>query len=257
VYYPKNLVESQRAEAEASLERLVRAAKELGLTGEWHLKTGSASDAVLESARTLDVDLTVMATHGRTGLAHVWCGSVTETVLRRAPCPMLVVRPLAAAPRPFQRILVPLDGSPLAEAILPHAVEMARRYQATLLLLRVTEAHTFPGVDPVDAQVRVVAEAEAYLAEVERSLAAAGVAVDCAVRYGHATEEIIDHAERRKADLIAMSTHGRTGLPRAALGSVAETVLRASSVPLLLLPMTARAKAGANSEGGGTAVEVA
>jgi nucleotide-binding universal stress UspA family protein len=158
---------------------------------------------------------------------------------------MFVVRPVTAPPRRVERILVPLDGSPLAEAILPHAVEMARRYQATLLLLRVTEAHTFPGVDPVDAQVRVVAEAEAYLAELAQSLAGSGVALHSAVRYGHVVEEITDHAGRRKADLIAMSTHGRTGLPRAALGSVAETVLRASSIPLLLLPMTARAKAGA------------
>ncbi len=141
----------------------------------------------------------------------------------------------------FARILVPLDGSPLAEGILPEVAELARLHGAELLLLRVALAHTFPGVDATDAQVHVVQEAEGYLAEVERGLAARGIPVSSAVRYGHAAEEILDHAQVRHADLIAMCTHGRTGLVRIMLGSVAEAVLRASPVPVLLLRAQARA----------------
>ncbi len=139
----------------------------------------------------------------------------------------------------FARILIPLDGSPLAEGILPEVAELAKLHGAEVMLLRVALAHTFPGADATEAQVHAVEEAEGYLAQVERRLAAQGITVSGAVRYGHAAEEILDHARARHVDLIAMCTHGRTGLLRIMLGSVAEAVLRASPVPVLLL----RAKA--------------
>jgi len=145
----------------------------------------------------------------------------------------------------FARILVPLDGSPLAEGILPEVAELARLHGAEVLLLRVALAHTFPGVDATEAQVRAVQEAETYLAGAERRLAVQGIPVSSAVRYGHVVEEILDHARARRADLIAMCTHGRTGILRIMLGSVAEAVLRSSPVPVLLL----RAKAPAPSRG--------
>jgi len=94
--------------------------------------------------------------------------------------------------------------------------------------------------------VRVVAEAEDSLREVARRLESEVREVECSVRYGAVAQEILDHAEQRGADLIAMSTHGRSGLPRAALGSVAETVLHRSRVPVLLLPLAARSPAGAS-----------
>lgn len=135
----------------------------------------------------------------------------------------------------FARILVPLDGSPLAEMILPEVADLAILHRAELLLLRVALAHALPGVDQTEAQVRAVDEAEAYLADVQRRLAPRGVTVVSAVRYGRAAEEILDHVQSTGADLIAMSTHGRTGIRRWVLGSVAETVLRAAPVPVLLL----------------------
>ena len=149
----------------------------------------------------------------------------------------------------FTRILVPLDGSPLAEGILPEVAKLARLHGAEVMLLRVALAHTFPGGDATESQVHAVEEAEGHLVEVERRLAAQGIAVRRAVRYGHAPEEILDHARASRVDLIAMSTHGRTGIPRLVLGSVAEAVLRASPVPVLLL----RAKASALSRAGAAA----
>ena len=135
----------------------------------------------------------------------------------------------------FARILVPLDGSPLAEAILPEVVDLATLHGAEVLLLRVALVHAIPGVDQTEAQVRAVEEAEAYLAEIERRLAAQGLPVRGAVRYGRAVEEILDHVQSQRADLIAMSTHGRSGIRRFMLGSVAEAVVRAAPVPVLLL----------------------
>ncbi len=135
----------------------------------------------------------------------------------------------------FARIVVPLDGSRLAEAILTEVGELAALHRAEVVLLRVALVHALPGVDQTDAQVQAVEEAESYLADVEQRLARHGIRVSSAVRYGRAAEEILDHARSAGADLIAMSTHGRGGLGRLVLGSVAETVLRASAVPVLLL----------------------
>ncbi|HEU5323474.1 MAG TPA: universal stress protein [Methylomirabilota bacterium] len=135
----------------------------------------------------------------------------------------------------FKTILVPLDGSALAEAAIPPAVELARD-GATLVLLRAAEAHPLPTADPTEAQVTVVREAEDYLAAVAERVKTAGVAqVETSVWYGPPAEAIADAARFRTADLIVMNSHGRSGLGRLVLGSVAESVLRATATPILLL----------------------
>ena len=134
-----------------------------------------------------------------------------------------------------KKILVPLDGSSLAEIALPEAAELARG-GATLVLLRAAEPVRLPAADPTDSQVEIVREAEDYLASVARWARRAGVAeVQTSVSYAPAAEAIIEAARVRKVDLIVMSTHGRSGLGRLVLGSVAETVLRGTSTPILLL----------------------
>ncbi|MBI4495842.1 MAG: universal stress protein [Deltaproteobacteria bacterium] len=134
----------------------------------------------------------------------------------------------------FQKILVPLDGSKLAEGILPRVEWLAKIHDGEVALLRVALAHTFPGSDPVEQQVQVVREAEEYLAKVEADLKAVGVRVSSVVRYGQDAQEIVSHARERNFDLIAMSTHGRTGLSQWVLGSVASKVIHAATVPILL-----------------------
>jgi nucleotide-binding universal stress UspA family protein len=134
----------------------------------------------------------------------------------------------------FKKILVPLDGSKLAEGILPRVEWLAKIHDAEVTLLRVALAHVFPGVDPTEHQVHVVREAEEYVAKVESDLRSVGVKVNSVVRYGHDAQEIVDHARDRDFDLIAMSTHGRTGLPQFVLGSVAGKVIHTATVPILL-----------------------
>jgi nucleotide-binding universal stress UspA family protein len=134
------------------------------------------------------------------------------------------------------RVLVPLDGSPLAEIALPKAVELLSGPHATLILLRAAHATTRPGADPIDAQVAVVHEAESYLAAVAARLCGQGLTqVVRSVWYSSAAKAIIDAARLRSADLIVMSTHGRSGLQRAFRGSVAEAVLRGTRTPILLI----------------------
>jgi nucleotide-binding universal stress UspA family protein len=135
----------------------------------------------------------------------------------------------------YKSILVPLDGSALAEAILPEIEMLARCMQARIILLRVCRAHVFPGRDPTKAEIEVVRRAEAYLTAIRDRLAAEGLEVEALVRYGAVAEEILTHSSRKDIDLIAMSTHGRSGLGRWALGSVAEKIVRRSDKPVLLL----------------------
>jgi len=134
-----------------------------------------------------------------------------------------------------ERILVPLDGSPCAEAVIPKIEELAAGKTTGICLLRVVFAPVFPGVDPTEAQVKVVREAEEYLKGLENRLRAKGLDVDTHVRYVNDAEEILDHAAQKDIDLIAMSTHGRNGIKRFLLGSVAEKVLRHAQKPVFLV----------------------
>ena len=134
----------------------------------------------------------------------------------------------------LKRILVPLDGSHLAEAILPEAVHLAQSCGADLLLLRVAFAHVFPGMDGIEEEVEVVRTAEDYVADVATRLTGSGLSVWTAVRYGEPIEQILDHIVTNGVDVVAMSTHGRSGLSRLAMGSVAEAVVRKAGIPVLL-----------------------
>jgi nucleotide-binding universal stress UspA family protein len=135
----------------------------------------------------------------------------------------------------FQKILVPLDGSDCAENVFPMAEKLASELKASIALLRVALAYTFPGVDPTEAELKVVREAEEYLKKVEDRLKAKGIKVDSHVRYGNDAEEILEHANQKEIDMIAMTTHGRSGVKRFLLGSVAEKVLRYSPKPIFLV----------------------
>ena len=134
----------------------------------------------------------------------------------------------------LDKVLVPLDGSVLAEAGMWKAAELANG--GTVSLLRAAEAQTLPGADPVDAQVSAVREAEEYLAGAVRRLKDRGVTnVETHVWYGPPAAAIVEAAQVQKVDLIIMSTHGRSGIGRLILGSVAESVLRGTRTPILVV----------------------
>jgi nucleotide-binding universal stress UspA family protein len=136
----------------------------------------------------------------------------------------------------YKKILVPLDGSVLAESALPKAVELARACGSRIVLLRAAEAHPFPGADLVDAQVRTVREAEKYLVRVQEQLRRSGFEdVTTCVWYGQPASCIAEAAAFQDIDMIVMSTHGRSGFGRLLLGSVTESVLRETSTPILVL----------------------
>jgi nucleotide-binding universal stress UspA family protein len=133
------------------------------------------------------------------------------------------------------KVMVPLDGSELAESALADAFDLAGRDGGVVILMRATEAHVLPGSDPTRAQVEAVAEAEKYLADLTAKLEQRGIRnVEPHVWYGPPAASIIDATGIYKPDLIVMTTHGRSGVGRLIFGSVAESVLRGSRLPIFL-----------------------
>jgi nucleotide-binding universal stress UspA family protein len=134
----------------------------------------------------------------------------------------------------LRSILVPLDGSELAERALAYATALSIPTGARLILVRAVRAHTLPGTDQRSAQADAVRAAEEYLFDVAVGLIGRGFQCECATPYGNAAKWIVEDAGLRHADLIVMTTHGRTGPGRWLLGSVAESVVANASVPVLV-----------------------
>jgi nucleotide-binding universal stress UspA family protein len=214
-----------------------------GISVECEAEVGSAASVILDWAESARVDLIAMATHGRTGPQRWVYGSVAAKVLTGTHLPVLLVR-ASATPRtlvPIKRILVPLDGSELAERALLPARHLATAFDAEILLLRVREFPRF-AVDSVAAgmytsavEEAILAAAEDYLAQAASRLQTQGVRVRWETQLGLVTERILETAQEHAVNLIVMSTHGRSGLERWVMGSEAERVLSSSQVPVLLV----------------------
>lgn len=136
----------------------------------------------------------------------------------------------------LKTILLPLDGSPLAERALSYAAVLARRSDATIVLVEAVQVHTLPGVDQSVAQLQITNRAEEYLRTAADRLSTEGISTETHVYYDDPVHAILDAAHRRQADLIVMSTHGRGGLSRVLYGSVADQILRRAAIPVLLVP---------------------
>ncbi len=204
-----------------------------GVEVAWDLRLGAAADAILAYAQECQADLIAMSTHGRSGLSRLLMGSVTEEVLRHSDLPLLVCRPGTAA-REGRMVIATLDGSPEAEAVLPDAIRFARGLNARLHLVQIAVPYVAMGGFG-DFPMKYSCEAPLpYLEDVGRRLADEGVTVETKVRVGGAAGEILRHAEKTAATLICMTTHGRSGLDRLMLGSVAEEVLRGAPCPVLV-----------------------
>ena len=197
----------------------------------------TVADSILERARTGNADLIVMTTRGRGVVSRFALGSVADELVRRAPIPVLLMRPTEKAPvvtaEPvIDHILIPLDGSPLAEQILEPALDLARLMEARCTLLRVVEARSSPG-DRREPSEK--SQAEAYLKRVAKRLHEQGYRVRTQVVVArHAVEAILAEAAAQATNLIAVATHGRGGLNRLLLGSVADKLIRTAASPVLV-----------------------
>jgi nucleotide-binding universal stress UspA family protein len=214
----------------------------------------TVADSILTRARAGKVDLIVMATHGPGPFGRLGFGSVADEVIRRAGVPVLLVRPGEIAanifPEPvLDNILIPLDGSTLAEQVLGPALDLARLTEARCSLLRIIAPRS-PARNGAPCGSPQEAETEAYLERVAAWVRKQGVQVRARVVVApHVAEAILEEAAAQASDLIALATHGRSGLTRLLLGSVADKLVRAAASPLLVYCPSGkgcRANAGCN-----------
>jgi nucleotide-binding universal stress UspA family protein len=207
------------------------------------LLEGYVTEALERHAREIDADLIIMTTHGRTGVSRAWLGSVADSLVRHSSFPLLVIRSLEDGETfpdvRFDHFLVPLDGSATGEKILEPTVDLAKATGARLTLLHVVSPHVTVGarVSPLPAghlEERLT-KAEGYLASVAERMKGEGIEATPKIESHFApARAILKTAADEEVDLIALATHGYTGVKRALLGSVTDKVLRAARWPLLL-----------------------
>jgi nucleotide-binding universal stress UspA family protein len=202
------------------------------------VRSGNATSQVLDLLANLDRPMLVMGSHARTGSARMLYGSVTFRLLHGADAPVMVVRrrlPEPAQPG-LQQVLVPLDGSVFAEQVLESVIDSLGQQPLHFHLLHVIDLARNPPDDPIRKHGLTPYQwAKRYLPRVVESLEARGHAATWQISDGSVPDEITQAAQEQGCDLIAMSTNSRGGLSRLIYGSVAEKVLSAAGVPLLLV----------------------
>ena len=254
------LEEGSRARALVSMENQRRRLEGDGLSVNLVAQRGPAADVIVAVAGAEPTALVVMSTHGRGGISRWVMGSVTDKVLHTIPNPMLIVRANVlgpAAPESSLRsVVVPLDGSPLSELAIPHAISVAGALSAGITVLRITPSEdqyrtqlnlalpemgtgTMPDFDmasPDELTADDAADASDYLDDVRNRMSidhAHGVATEHQVN-DNIAQTIIERASAQPS-LVAMTTHGRSGVGRMVLGSVTDRVIRHSNLPVLVI----------------------
>ena len=209
---------------------------------------GNPAEEIVKYADKNDVGLIVMSTHGRSGIGRWALGIVADKVVRVASQPVAIIRAKGARADirergVLKRMLIPLDGSQEGEAAVPCIADFIAKLKAEVVLLQVVatgyQTMTAEGYEYVVYTEQQMesdrSHAKDYLDKMAARLKQPGVTVKTEVKFGTAADEIISFADEIHADMVAMATHGRSGIGRWVLGSVADRVLRAGNTPVLLV----------------------
>ena len=218
-----------------------------GIAAETSVRFGPVSDSIISMAQDAECDLIAMSTRGRGVVSSGLLGSVTYKIMHESPIPVLAITPERARERwgsdyGIKQVIVPLDGSELAEAALPYAAVIARRMNMGMTLARVlyldnvaySEGYNLGDILN-EAGVQMEMEARRYLVSQARRLREEGLEVETEILRGSASSEIADLARSTDHSMIALATHGRSGVRRLLMGSVAEAVVRTSGDPVLVV----------------------
>ncbi len=245
--YLDQLQQSAEAAASGYLREQAKPLAQLGVPVNTAVVYGKPADvlAAYGEGQKEPETLIALSTHGRSGLARVALGSVADRLLRGAHAPLLLIHPRDGAPEPpaqLRRVVVPLDGSPLAEAALPLVAELAKALSLAVTLIWVvqitSQVYGPPElvVYPANLLRELQQTASSYLQRVVERLKASGVTAEFEVLLHHSPPvAITDYAHGQEGTLIAMTTHGRSGFTRWMLGSVTDHVVRLSGAPVLVV----------------------
>lgn len=239
------VVQSERDRALSELYALAaecRVVSSATITVDLH--GGPVPDVLEAYAKRHDIDLIVISTHGRSGISRLSLGSVTDSLIRHTTIPILVVKPPTSYLNPqvsetFKRIVVPLDGSTLAEQILPRVVMLAKLEEAHITLLNVLVPQSYSQKEIVDPALpwweKDISIAQKYLHRIAVRLRRNGLTVTTDIVISDDVAGAIgDFASREKADMIAIATHGRGGLARLIRGSVADAIMHSAKASMLV-----------------------
>ncbi len=238
---------SEQATAEAQLQAASQGLGDASISVRTRALTGDPVAEIVEAAANGGANMIVMVSHGRGALGRLIHGAVADNVARQATVPVMVIRKELEAPGPvgIMRLVLPVDGSPLAAESLPFATTLAQRLGAPLLLVRsvnvaalmppavgMGEAIPFEMYDQAEREMRQ--DAERYLQDVAAKLRDEGLNVTAQVLFGPPASAISEVTHT--GDLVILVSHERSGIARWMMGSVAEQLVRIDEAPVVLVP---------------------
>lgn len=215
-----------------------------GVTARGMVTQGAPAEEILRVSQEEGCDLIAMSTQGRNVVGRGVLGSVTDKVVHSSNLPVMAILPdTSRQANNIEEVIVPLDGSELAEAVLPYVEALALKCGMRVVLVRAYQISVtfmgdmpdaYVGLEGVEDDMR--SEATRYLNEVAERLKSKGIEVTISILNGHPSQVLGEFAEEQANSMIAMCSHGRSGFSRWVLGSVAESTVRASGDPVLIIP---------------------
>jgi nucleotide-binding universal stress UspA family protein len=247
---PKSTIDAMTRHAEELLAAAAHDALRYGITAQRQVAEGEPAKTILGIAGKLHCSVIVMGTHARGGLGRLFISSTTDAVLRGSSIPVLTVRPettvAEAARNCFERIVVGADDSEPARAAIDTVIGQAAADGCHVLLCSVVDIGTVVGARgyyDTSIHAGLYDDAQRTVDRAVIEARAADVAAEGRIAEGNASRALIAVAKRENADLIVTGSHGRRGVRRMFVGSVAETIVRTSPVPVLVVRSAARAAA--------------
>jgi nucleotide-binding universal stress UspA family protein len=241
-------LEKIATDLKAGVKRRIGKLKRKRINVKSEILTGDAAAEIIDYANNSETDLIIMSTHGRSGLERWALGSVADKVLRGTDKPLILVRARTVSPEissesVLRKIVLALDGSKDSEAVIPYVEDLALGINAEVVLIHVIEPsysfYTIGGLKYQGYSERkkktMKAFYNSYLKGIATRFANRGIDTRHQVLFGDVTEAIVDFADKTRADLVAMTTHGRSGVKRWVLGSTAARILQIGSTSLFLV----------------------
>jgi nucleotide-binding universal stress UspA family protein len=244
--YIERTVEIFKRQSEEVQQRVDNKSKTVKMHGE--LVAGQPAEEILRYADENNVDLILMATRGRSGIKRWILGNVSDRVVRAAKQPVILIRATGTPPdvrgeEILKKVIVTLDGSLESESVIPHVKQLLPKLSTDVILLHIAQPYHVYATGEVAARIpyteeemkQVKANAESYLKKVVSRLKGKSITIKTEVRVGAAADEIIKFADETTGSIVAMTTHGRSGITRWAFGSISGRVLQGGNNAIMLV----------------------